>query len=144
MQKMTQMFMGLGLAVLMTACGGSGNVDSFTATISVGATSHVCKSEGAANLCRAGNCSQCQCLSGCPAAPEEVITLACLFYDGIARVPSTGCTLATTPERTLACSGANLFVRDGQGHARTDVLQGTSFSGPQPYELFGFKFNCGA
>ncbi|WP_194945344.1 hypothetical protein [Limnohabitans sp. DM1] len=144
MKRITQLFITLGTFFLMTACGGGGSSDSYTANISVGSTSHVCKSEVAANLCKAGDCSQCQCLSGCPAAPGEAITLSCLFYDGIARVPSTGCTLATTPVRTLACSGTKLFILDGQGYTRTDVLQGTSFNGPQPYELFGFKFNCGA
>jgi hypothetical protein len=144
MKRFTQLVITLCTAIMISACGGGGSGDSYTATISVGATSHVCKSEVTANLCRAGDCSQCQCLSGCPAAPGEAITLSCLFYDGIGRVPSTGGTLATTPVRTMACSGTTLFVLDGQGHTRTDVLQGVSFSGLQPYELFGFKFNCGA
>lgn len=139
----TRFFITLCAAFLMSACGGGGG-DSYTATISVGATSHVCKSEVAANLCRTGDCSQCQCLSGCPAAPGEAITQACLFFNGIGRVPSTGCTLATTPERTLICSGTRLFALDGLGHTRTDVLQGASFSGPQPYEISGLQFNCGA
>lgn len=143
MKHLARFVITLGAAFLMSSCGGGGSGDSYTATISVGATSHVCKSEATANLCRAGNCSQCQCLSGCPAAPGEAITQSCLFYDGIGRVPSTGCTLATTPVRTMACSGATLFVLDGQGHTRTDVLQGVSFNGPQPYDLFGFNFSCG-
>eukprot|EP01031_Cornospumella_fuschlensis_P028198 gene28198-34050_t len=97
MKRIAQLLITLGTFFLMTACGGGGSSDSYTANISVGSTSHVCKSEVAANLCKAGDCSQCQCLSGCPAAPGEAITLSCLFYNDIARVPSTGCTLATTP-----------------------------------------------
>lgn len=142
MKYLIRFVIALGVTFLISACGGSG--DSYTATISVGGTSHVCKSESSANLCKAGDCSQCQCLSGCPAAPGEAITQSCLFYDGIGRVPSTGCTLVGTPMRTMVCSGTTLFALDGQGYTRTDVLQGVSFSGPQPYDLFGFKFNCGA
>jgi len=142
MINLTKLLVILIATFLMSACGG-GSTDSFTATISVGPTSHVCKSEAAANMCQAGDCSQCQCLSGCPAGPGEAITLPCIFYDGIARVPSTGCTLATTPVRTLACSGNQLFAREGQGYTRADVLQGVMFNGPQPYELLGFKFTCG-
>ena len=142
MINLTKLLVILIATFLMSACGG-GSTHSFTATISVGPTSHVCKSEAAANMCQAGDCSQCQCLSGCPAGPGEAITLPCIFYDGIARVPSTGCTLATTPVRTLACSGNQLFAREGQGYTRVDVLQGVMFNGPQPYELLGFKFTCG-
>jgi hypothetical protein len=143
MTYFTKLLFTFSAAFLMSACGGGdGSGDSHTSTISVGPTSHVCKSEAAANMCWAGDCSQCQCMSGCPAALNEAITQSCLFYDGIARVPSTGCTLATTPVRTLVCSGAQLYALDGEGHTQEAVLQGVRFDAPQPYELFGFKFTC--
>ena len=149
MTYFTKLIFTISAAFLISACGGGGgggggSGDSYTSTISVGPTSHVCKSEAAANMCRAGDCSQCQCLSGCPAAPSEAITLSCVFFGDVARVPSTGCTLATTPSRTLVCSGTQLYALDGEGHTREDVLQGVRFDAPQPYELFGFKFTCGS
>ena len=130
------------LAFFLTGCGGGGGGVDYTATITVGSTSHVCKSEAAANTCRAGDCSQCQCLTGCPAGPGEAITLACTFVNGVARVPSTGCTLATQPARTLVCVAPQLFVLDGTGYTREQVLAGPKFEGPDPQQLFGLRFSC--
>lgn len=132
----------VSLGFILAGCGGGGSSDSYTATITVGPTSHVCKSEAAANTCRAGDCSQCQCLTGCPAAPGQAIALACTFFDGVARVPATGCTVATTPNRTLVCAAPKLYVLDGVGYTREQVLAGVSFEGPNPQQLFGQSFFC--
>jgi hypothetical protein len=130
------------IGFILAGCGGGGSSDSYTATITVGPTSHVCKSEAAANSCKAGDCSQCQCLTGCPAGPGQAIALACTFVDGVARVPATGCTVATTPNRTLVCAAPKLYVLNGVGYTREQVLAGVSFEGPNPQQLFGLSFSC--
>lgn len=137
----------VGLTSLLIACGGGGSgggEEPFSATISVGASTHVCKSEEALQDCYQGECSACKCLNGCAAGPGEVIQQACTFFGDVSRVSSAGCTLATEVRRTLVCSNNRLYVREGSGYiyTREQVLEGTVYDAPWPANVASFNFRC--
>ena len=149
------------MLLALAGCGGGGNEtlesldeteDTYIGTLTIGETSHVCRSMESHDLCRAGDCRQCQCLTGCPAGPGEPIVRACRFYDTnpdgrvrdqVGSVPQTGCTLATKPPQTLACQGSTLFVLEGLDHTREAVVeQGISFAVVDTVDVGSFTFKC--
>lgn len=146
MKKQAKFLFATALTALLAACGGGGgsNEGPSSATISVGSSTYVCKSQEALQDCYQSECSACTCLNGCAAGPAEAIVQACRFFGEVSRVPSAGCTLATEPRRTLVCANNRLFVREGPGYNynREEVLAGTAYDAPWPVEIAGFSFRC--
>ena len=140
MQTLKNIVLGILASLLLAACGGGS--ETFKSTISVGPTSHVCTSRDADALCKAGNCSQCQCLTGCPAADGEKIKLSCMFMNNVGSVPATGCTI---PDYTLVCENNTLYVLGGGPWAKPEVMQGARFTSTQGQSSINFnslQFAC--
>jgi hypothetical protein len=146
-------------SLCLGACGGGdgGGPDgdqtsSFSGTYTEGPTSHVCQSRSSMDMCLAGDCSQCQCLTGCPAGPGEPIVLACVMYPVgqrpdvvyVGHVPQTGCRQAISPSgTTLVCDGDTMYALDGAGHTRADVMaRGAMFQGQGNVSLGGSSLSC--
>src|SRR5690606_13723059 len=115
--------LALLLGLNLTACGGGGTSglleaeESFQGTVTVNGTTHTCTALAPWEQCRAGNCAQCQCLTGCSFDVGKPITQTCAVVEAATEqawafevfVPVEGCTWAGAGSTdTLVCDGGRM------------------------------------